>query len=99
MAWRSRAVGAAFGAAAIGAAGLAPALAATPVDAIDESLTKVTIFNINDFHGRIGGSAGLDFACTVVKEQVAAGEYAFLSAGDNIGATPFISSSQQDAPT
>ena len=99
MAWRPRAVGAAFGAAAIGAAGLAPALAATPVDAIDESLTKVTIFNINDFHGRIGGSAGLDFACTVVKEQVAAGEYAFLSAGDNIGATPFISSSQQDAPT
>ena len=99
MAWRSRAVGAAFGAAAITAAGLTPALAATPVDTLDPALTPVTILNINDFHGRIGGSLGLDFACTVVKEQAAAGEYAFLSAGDNIGATPFISSSQEDVPT
>ena len=99
MAWRSRAVGAAFGAAAITAAGLTPALAATPVDTLDPALTPVTILNINDFHGRIGDPVGLDFACNLVKEQAAAGEYAFLSAGDNIGATPFISSSQQDEPT
>ena len=99
MAWRSRAAGAALGAAAITAAGLTPALAAEPVPELDSALTPVTILNINDFHGRIGGNAGLDFACTVVNEQAAAGEYAFLSAGDNIGATPFISSSQEDTPT
>lgn len=101
MAWRARTAVAVAGAAAIGATGLAPAFAADPVDSISEDLTKVTILNINDFHGRIGGSAGLDFACTVLQEQAAAGEggYTFLSAGDNIGATPFISSAQQDNPT
>ena len=101
MAWRARAATAAVGAAAITVTGLAPALAATNVESLDEGLTKVSIININDFHGRIDGSIGLNFACNVVRQQNAAGEgnYLLLSAGDNIGATPFVSSSQQDNPT
>lgn len=106
MAWRSRAVGAAFGAAAISAVGLTPALAADQVDAIDPTLTEVTVFNINDFHGRIDGgfldgNIGRQFACTLLTERDAAGvdNSVFLSAGDNIGATVFASSSQQDNPT
>lgn len=100
MAWRTRAAGAALGAVAIGAAGLAPALAAAPVDEVSDDLTAITVLNINDFHGRIEGATGLNFACTVQLEKAAAGgNYVFTSAGDNIGATPFISSSQQDTPT
>ena len=88
-----------MGVVAIGAAGLGPALAADQVDEISDGLTAITILNINDFHGRIDGSVGLNFACTVVKEQANADAYAFLSAGDNIGASPFVSSSQMDNPT
>ena len=79
-----------MGVVAIGAAGLGPALAADQVDEISDGLTAITILNINDFHGRIDGSVGLNFACTVVKEQANADAYAFLSAGDNIGASPFV---------
>lgn len=101
MTWRARAAAAAFGAAAIGATGLVPAFAADPVGSIGNDLTKVTILNINDFHGRIGGSTGLNFACAVqqAKSAAGAGNYTFLSAGDNIGATPFVSSAQDDNPT
>lgn len=101
MTWRARAAAAAFGAAAIGATGLAPAFAATPVESISADLTKVTVLNINDFHGRIGPGIAESFACNAVTQQEAAGDgnYLFLSAGDNIGATPFVSSSQQDTPT
>lgn len=81
--------------------------AADPVDpgGIDPSLTTVNLLNINDFHGRIDtdgtGAAGKAFACTVVTTKAALGEdkTALLSAGDNIGASPFTSSSQEDLPT
>ena len=65
----------------------------------------VDIFNINDFHGRIDtdytGKLGLSFACTLESSKATYGEgnSVFLSAGDNIGASPFTSSSQQDNPT
>lgn len=110
MAWRARTMTAAAGAAALGASLMAgSAMAATPIippAEMDESLTPVTILNINDFHGRIdsgslNGALGNQFACAATHEKASAGagNYLFLSAGDNIGATPFVSSSQQDNPT
>ncbi|MGO2601115.1 MAG: bifunctional metallophosphatase/5'-nucleotidase [Brevibacterium aurantiacum] len=66
--------------------------------------TKVQLLNITDFHGRIA-EAGTQVA-SVVEEQRAT--YAaedgtagtgVLSAGDNIGASTYVSSSQQDTPT
>ena len=81
------------------------AVAAEPKNPIDPGLTKVTLFNINDFHGRIDsnntGALGLTFACTVETEKakVADDAWLFLSAGDNIGATPFTSSILKDEPT
>lgn len=93
-----------MGAVAISAAGIAPAFAADRVDQVNPDLTAVTVFNINDFHGRIdtnfSGQLGKNFACTLVNQRNAlAGDSIFLSAGDNIGATPFTSMSQQDEPT
>ncbi|MCA1781778.1 MAG: bifunctional metallophosphatase/5'-nucleotidase [Intrasporangiaceae bacterium] len=106
MAWRARTMTAAAGAAALGASLMAgSAVAAEPVGEITAGLTPVTIFNINDFHGRIDtnntGALGLLFACTLETAKAAAPDdaYLFLSAGDNIGATPFTSSSQDDVPT
>ncbi|MDO5502731.1 MAG: bifunctional UDP-sugar hydrolase/5'-nucleotidase [Actinomycetia bacterium] len=105
MTWRARSLVASAGAVAIGAAGISTAFAGERVETINPDLTAVTVFNINDFHGRIdtngSGALGKDFACTVVTNQkaVGAGNYTFLSAGDNIGATPFTSFSQQDEPT
>lgn len=66
--------------------------------------TKVQLLNITDFHGRIA-EAGTQLASVVEEERA---KYAaqegtagtgFLSAGDNIGASTYVSSSQQDTPT
>ena len=83
------------------------AYAADPVEpgAIDPALTPVNILNINDFHGRIDsdgtGELGKNVACTITSTRNALGadDTLFLSAGDNIGASPFVSASQQDTPT
>lgn len=55
---------------------------------------------INDFHGRIDSNTVL-FAGTVEKLRAAAapGATAFISAGDNIGASLFASSVAKDQPT
>ncbi|QTE29989.1 ExeM/NucH family extracellular endonuclease [Pengzhenrongella sicca] len=60
----------------------------------------VNLLNINDFHGRIDANT-VKFAGTVEQLRAAGGEDStlFLSAGDNIGASLFASSSQQDQPT
>ncbi len=62
--------------------------------------TKLNLLNINDFHGRIDSNT-VNFAGTVemLKEEAPAGQSLFLSAGDNIGASLFASSVQQDKPT
>ncbi len=83
---------------AIGAllsAPIAVAPAATAADPID-----ITLVDINDFHGRIDANT-TKFATTVEQIRQAAGEdnTLFLSVGDNIGASPFASATQQDAPT
>ncbi|MGC3022733.1 bifunctional metallophosphatase/5'-nucleotidase [Brevibacterium sp. FAM 24630] len=66
-----------------------------------EAGTQVQLLNITDFHGRIS-DAGTQVA-SVVEEQRAAfdskGGTGMLSAGDNIGASPYNSSSAKDKPT
>lgn len=65
--------------------------------------TTITIANITDFHGRIAASSGdvvntgpgVRLACYVEDNPAAI----LTSSGDNIGATPFISSAQNDYPT
>ncbi|MFJ7751616.1 ExeM/NucH family extracellular endonuclease [Arthrobacter sp. NPDC097144] len=61
---------------------------------------ELNLLNINDFHGRIDANT-LNFAGTVEQLKAAApeGSSLFLSAGDNIGASLFASSVQQDVPT
>ncbi|UCN13290.1 ExeM/NucH family extracellular endonuclease [Cellulomonas iranensis] len=59
----------------------------------------LTFLNINDFHGRIDANT-VKFAGTVEQQRAAAdGPVAFLSAGDNIGASLFASAVQDDQPT
>ncbi|GAA1850381.1 bifunctional metallophosphatase/5'-nucleotidase [Brevibacterium marinum] len=66
--------------------------------------TKVQLLNITDFHGRIS-EAGTQVASVVEKQRAdyaAQGDTAgtgLLSAGDNIGASTYASSSQDDTPT
>ncbi|MGA7204481.1 MAG: 5'-nucleotidase C-terminal domain-containing protein, partial [Specibacter sp.] len=64
------------------------------------STQEVNLLNINDFHGRIDSNT-VKFAGTVEKLRAASGDAntAFLSAGDNIGASLFASASQDDKPT
>jgi 5'-nucleotidase len=64
------------------------------------ALTSINLLNINDFHGRIDANT-VKFAGTVEKLRAEAGaaNTLFLSDGDNIGASLFASSSQQDQPT
>lgn len=84
---------------------LAPAsasvLAVGPLPAQQAAGTTVTLFNINDFHGRISSNAK-PLACTLTEQRAAlgtSGNSAFLSAGDNIGASEFASYIQDDQPT
>ncbi|NYE72506.1 ExeM/NucH family extracellular endonuclease [Microlunatus parietis] len=63
----------------------------------------LTLLNLNDFHGRIAEEFPNTVALfgTVEQQREQAGEdnTLFLSAGDNIGASLFASSIQQDQPT
>ncbi len=66
--------------------------------------TRVQLLGITDFHGRIV-EAGTQVASVIEQQRAdflaedgAAGT-ALLSAGDNIGASTYVSSSQQDTPT
>nr|WP_230684734.1 5'-nucleotidase C-terminal domain-containing protein [Cellulomonas sp. JZ18] len=68
----------------------------------NEGPVDLTFLNVNDFHGRIDANT-VKVAGTVEQQRAAAeaagGAAAFLSAGDNIGASLFASSVQQDQPT
>lgn len=81
---------------------LAPgALAVGAVPAAAPAGTSVTLFNINDFHGRISTTAK-PLACTLTDERRTLGDggnSVFLSAGDNVGASEFASYIQDDDPT
>ena len=66
--------------------------------------TKVQLLNITDFHGRIS-EAGTQVASVVEEERAKFGTggdnmgTGVLSTGDNIGASTYTSSSQNDKPT
>ena len=65
----------------------------------DDAPVDLTFLDINDFHGRIDANT-VKFAGTVEQQRAAAaGPVAFLSAGDNIGASLFASSLADDQPT
>ncbi|WP_313408061.1 bifunctional UDP-sugar hydrolase/5'-nucleotidase [Aeromicrobium sp.] len=83
---------------AIGALLCAPIVAAPSASAADP--VDITLVDINDFHGRIDANTTA-FATTVEQIRQTAGEAntLFLSVGDNIGASPFASATQQDSPT
>jgi 5'-nucleotidase len=84
------------GVAAISVGPLAAPAAAAP--------TNIQIIGINDFHGRlqeptagVGGAARLAGMINAFRAQNP--NTVFVAAGDNIGASPFVSAVQQDAPT
>ncbi|MCD9155091.1 5'-nucleotidase C-terminal domain-containing protein [Aeromicrobium duanguangcaii] len=83
---------------AVGALLSAPILVAPSAQAADP--VDITLVDINDFHGRIDTNT-TKFATTLEQIRQSAGEAntLFLSVGDNIGASPFASATQQDAPT
>jgi len=61
---------------------------------------NLNLLNINDFHGRIDANT-VKFAGTIEQLKAEYGDTnsVFLSDGDNIGASLFASSSQNDKPT
>ncbi|WP_237225105.1 5'-nucleotidase C-terminal domain-containing protein [Rothia nasisuis] len=62
--------------------------------------TTLTLLNINDFHGRISTSIAMGLANTIQTERAAAPDGSLLlSAGDNVGASLYVSSVQKDQPT
>ncbi|WP_375002779.1 5'-nucleotidase C-terminal domain-containing protein [Aeromicrobium sp. CTD01-1L150] len=73
-------------------------LAAAPAHAAEQ--VDITLLGINDFHGRIDQNT-VKFAGTIEQLREEAGDDStlVLSAGDDIGASLFASSSQQDQPT
>jgi 5'-nucleotidase len=71
-----------------------------PAAPVTPETVELNFLGINDFHGRIDTNTVL-FAGTIEKLRAAAapGATAFLSAGDNIGASLFASSVARDQPT
>lgn len=73
-------------------------LAAAPAQAVED--VTIRLLDVNDYHGRIDANT-VKLAGTIEQLRAEAGEAntLFLSAGDNIGASLFASSVQQDEPT
>lgn len=71
-----------------------------PAAPVTPATVDLNFLGINDFHGRIDTNTVL-FAGTIEKLRAAAapGATAFLSAGDNVGASLFASSVARDQPT
>ncbi|WGH84800.1 5'-nucleotidase C-terminal domain-containing protein [Auritidibacter ignavus] len=62
--------------------------------------TTVSLLNINDFHGRMSEDIAMPFAKLITDQQaVNPGNTLFLSSGDDIGASLYVSSVQDDNPT
>ena len=68
-------------------------------DEVPTGPVDLQLLDINDFHGRIGGGVGVRLAGTVEEARAKQPNTIFVSAGDNIGASTFVSSSQEDEPT
>ncbi|ANE03053.1 bifunctional metallophosphatase/5'-nucleotidase [Corynebacterium crudilactis] len=77
---------------------------AAPASA-QENNVELNILGVTDFHGHIEqnledgemGASGL--ACYVASERAANPNTSFVTVGDNIGGSPFVSSILRDAPT
>ncbi len=80
-------------AASIGLVGIPGVASAAPADVVD-----LQLLGINDFHGRLDDAVALASTVEQQRARTDVDQTLFLSAGDNIGASPFVSSSQQDAP-
>lgn len=80
-------------------------LVVAPTSSAQESTdgTQVTVLGFNDFHGRISDSrpSTVAFADTIetLRKEHGAEQTALISAGDNVGASLFASSFEQDQPT
>ena len=83
--------------AAVSALAVVSPLGALPAFGVADKGTEFQILNITDFHGRIGSGVGADLAAAVSDNRQE--NSTFLSAGDNIGASTYASSSQKDNPT
>ena len=88
---------------AVAAALSVGSLAGAPA-AAQSAPVQLQVVGINDFHGHLDPRTGAASVAGVLGGAVAAlraenPNTVFVSAGDNIGASPFISSSQQDTPT
>ncbi|OFL68908.1 bifunctional UDP-sugar hydrolase/5'-nucleotidase [Brevibacterium sp. HMSC063G07] len=82
------------------AAALVAPLGAMPVYADAPEGAKLQVLGITDFHGRIADPDGQAMASTIENQRgKAEGSSVLLSAGDNIGASTYVSSSQKDEPT
>lgn len=77
-----------------------PAPQAHAVTVDPATTAKINILYFNDFHGRIDGSAS-KMATTIEQSRAAEGaaNTLLLSGGDNVGASLYVSSAQQDNPT
>jgi 2',3'-cyclic-nucleotide 2'-phosphodiesterase (5'-nucleotidase family) len=82
---------------ALGLAGTALSVVAAPAAHAADPV-ELQLLNLNDFHGRIDADT-TKFATTVEGLRAAEPNTLLLSAGDNVGATVFASSTQQDNPT
>ncbi|MCZ2822705.1 ExeM/NucH family extracellular endonuclease [Modestobacter sp. VKM Ac-2977] len=65
----------------------------------DDGTTELQLLGINDFHGRLDDAVALAGTIEQQRARDDVDATVLLSAGDNIGASPFVSASQQDAPT
>lgn len=84
-----------------GASIAAPLVTSAPASAAP---VQIQLLTINDFHGRIqadsqNGIPGAARLATLVESVSTEAPTSFASAGDNIGASPFVSAVAQDQPT
>jgi len=76
-----------------------PVLVGLALGGTEPGTTQLDLLAINDFHGRIDANT-VKFAGTIEQLRAANPDgTAFVSAGDNIGASLFASALQQDKPT
>lgn len=61
--------------------------------------SNLTVFDFNDFHGRINNAAALFTPVAEARAADGADKVVLISAGDNIGGSTFESASQNDNPT
>ncbi|BAU94717.1 5'-nucleotidase [Corynebacterium suranareeae] len=78
---------------------------AVPASAVEANNVELNILGVTDFHGHIqqnlgdGEMGASGVACYVDAERKANPNTSFITVGDNIGGSPFVSSILKDEPT